>query len=82
MKLIETNSEEETNVTISDEATSNDYTWDGEATVGEVAEAYAAKYDADFSTGRVRIRMQFADETVWGSFGADRQFVADNENHY
>ena len=82
MKLIETNSEEETEVTISDEATSNSYTWEGDATVGEIAEAYAAKYDADFSTGPVRIRMVFSDETVWGSFGADRKFKADNVNHY
>lgn len=81
MKLIKT-TEENADVTIYDEATRESYTWDGEASVGEVAEAYAATYDADFSAGPVRIRLEFADETVWGSFGADRKFAADNKNHF
>lgn len=81
MKLIKT-TEENADVTIYDEVTRESYTWDGEANVGEVAEAYAATYDADFSTGPVRIRLEFADETVWGSFGADRKFTADNKNHF
>lgn len=81
MKLIKT-TEENADVTIYDEATRENYTWDGEANVGEVAEAYASTYDADFSSGPVRIRMEFADENVWGSFGADRKFTADNENHF
>jgi len=81
MKLIST-TEENADVTIYDEATCESYTWDGEANIGEIAEAYAATYDADFSTGPVRIRMEFADENVWGSFGADRKFTADNENHF
>jgi len=81
MKLIRT-TEENADVTIYDEATRESYTWDGEANVGEVAEAYAATYDADFSTGHVRIRMEFADDTVWGSVGEDRKFTADNKNHF
>ena len=81
MKLINT-TEENADVTISDEVTRESYTWDGEANVVEIAEAYASKYDADFDTGHVRIRLEFADETVWGSFNADRKFTADNENHF
>lgn len=81
MKLIKT-TEENADVTIYDEATRESYTWDGEANVEEVAEAYTSTYDADFSTGPVRIRMEFADETVWGSFGVDRKFTADNEAHF
>ncbi len=81
MKLIST-TEEKADVTIYDEATRENYTWEGEANVGDVAEAYAETYDADFSTGPVRIRLEFADETVWGSFGADRRFTADNKNHF
>lgn len=81
MQLIRT-TEENADVTIYDEATRENYTWEGEANIGEVAEAYAATYDADFSTGSVRIRLEFSDETVWGSFGADRKFTADNKNHF
>jgi hypothetical protein len=80
MKLINT-TEEKADVTIYDEVTCNSYTWDGDATVGEVAEAYASSYDADFASP-VRIRLEFAAETVWGSFGADRKFTADDKAHF
>jgi len=82
LTLIEA-SQADADVTIYDGATHNHYTWDGDdAKVGEIAEAYAAKYDVDFSTGGVRIRMEFADETVWGGFGEDRKFTSDNKAHF
>lgn len=80
MTLNPTN-ESEADVTISDAATSNSYTWDGDASIREIAEAYAASYDADFDSP-VRIRLVFSDQTVWGSFGADRKFTVDQDRHF